>query len=160
MSIYRAIKALIPGIQDHQFTLQDDSDGRGPYIAEWLWPEPQPSAQLIAATIENLPPEWADQLKDEFRDERELLLNRMMSIAGRKVRAGDTEFALALDWLAEAIIPLDADPQVVQATTEGYEQGRAAYKMAYRSLAAAALQRAPDLETAMRWKSELDRVFK
>ncbi|HVL71239.1 MAG TPA: XkdW family protein [Beijerinckiaceae bacterium] len=39
----------LPGEPPGDFRVQDDSDGRGPYIAEWLSALPQPSAAEIAA---------------------------------------------------------------------------------------------------------------
>ena len=42
MSLYEKIKALYPQLQDVDFltviTLQNDSDGRGDYIAKWEHP--------------------------------------------------------------------------------------------------------------------------
>ncbi len=42
MSLYEKIKALYPQLQDADFatviTLQNDSDGRGDYIAKWEHP--------------------------------------------------------------------------------------------------------------------------
>lgn len=42
MTLYEKIKALYPELQDVDFTttiiLQDDSDGRGAYIAKWDHP--------------------------------------------------------------------------------------------------------------------------
>jgi len=42
MTLYEKIKALYPQIQDVDFltviTLQNDSDGRGDYIAKWEHP--------------------------------------------------------------------------------------------------------------------------
>lgn len=55
MSLYDAIKKLYPDIQDVDFltviTLQNDSDGRGDYIAAWNHPDYKKptSAQLAAA---------------------------------------------------------------------------------------------------------------
>jgi hypothetical protein len=47
--MYQAIKQLFPGIADSEFTLQDD--GKGPYIARWDRPEPQPTAEELAAVV-------------------------------------------------------------------------------------------------------------
>lgn len=49
--IYEAIKALYPGIQDSEFLLQDDSDGRGPHIAWWGRPEPKPTIEQLQAVV-------------------------------------------------------------------------------------------------------------
>ena len=47
MTLYEKVKALYPELQDMDFmtviTLQDDSDGRGAYIAKWdhpIFPRP------------------------------------------------------------------------------------------------------------------------
>ena len=42
-----AIKYLFPNIADSEFTLQDDGDG--PYIKEWLYSQPQPTPEQLAA---------------------------------------------------------------------------------------------------------------
>lgn len=47
--IYESIKLLFPGIADDQFRVQDDCDGKGPYIAYWNRPEPQPTMDEINA---------------------------------------------------------------------------------------------------------------
>lgn len=55
MNLYDKIMALYPDLQDEDFldtiTLQNDSDGRGDYIAKWEHPTlPRPTdAQLEAA---------------------------------------------------------------------------------------------------------------
>jgi hypothetical protein len=158
--IYHAIKHLFPGIEDHQFLLQDDSDGRGPYIAKWDHPSPQPTPQQIQAAIAVLPPEWAARLREEFKAEREELLNRMMGLASRKHRQGDTALSAALDWMAEAIIPLDAHPHVVAESKVSYDAGRAAYIAVYGLVAKQALGLAPNDATRLAWKLEIDKVFK
>lgn len=159
MSIYHAIKYIYPGIRDDQFRLQDDSDGRGPYIARWEFDQPEPTPAQIEQAIATMPPPWAADLKAEFREERELLANRLGTIASRKHRQGDTAFAQAIDWMVEQIIPLDAHPYVVAQAALGYEQGRAAYKAAYRQIAGQALATAPDEATRLVWKAEVDKMF-
>lgn len=52
--MYAVIKHLFPGITDAQFRLQDESDGKGPYIARWDYPAPQPSLEEIAEVV--IPP--------------------------------------------------------------------------------------------------------
>jgi hypothetical protein len=156
--IYDAIKYLFPGITNEEFRLQDDSDGKGPYIAMWNRPEPKPTMEQINATIATMPPPWKAEVLDEFKLEREKLLNRMMSIAGRKTRAGKPEFAAALDWLAENIIPLDTHPLVLAATSR--EAMELAFKQGYKQLAIQALMKAPDQATQLEWKAEIDKIFK
>lgn len=61
MSIYHAIKHLFPAITDEQFRLQDDSDGKGVYIAHWDDTlGPKPTAEQIEATY---PAVQAEQLQ-------------------------------------------------------------------------------------------------
>jgi len=53
MSLYEKIKALYPELTDRDFldtiTLQNDSDGRGDYIAKWEHPTlPRPTKEQLA----------------------------------------------------------------------------------------------------------------
>ncbi len=53
MNLYEKIKALYPELTDRDFitviTLQDDSDGRGDYIAAWEHPTlPRPTEEQLA----------------------------------------------------------------------------------------------------------------
>ena len=52
MTLYEKVKALYPELQDMDFmtviTLQDDSDGRGAYIAKWDHPTfPRPTEEEL-----------------------------------------------------------------------------------------------------------------
>jgi hypothetical protein len=53
MNLYEKIKALYPELTDVDFTtviiLQNDSDGRGDYIAKWEHPTlPRPTEEQLA----------------------------------------------------------------------------------------------------------------
>ena len=56
MTLYEKIKALYPELQDAAFgpvvgtiSLQDDSDGKGDYIAKWEHPTlPRPTEEQLA----------------------------------------------------------------------------------------------------------------
>ena len=53
MALYNKIKSARPNVTDEDFidniVLQNDSDGRGDYIAEWNHPtETQPTAEELA----------------------------------------------------------------------------------------------------------------
>jgi hypothetical protein len=52
MTLYEKIKAIYPELQDADFlsviTLQNDSDGRGDYIAKWEHTLPQPTEEQLA----------------------------------------------------------------------------------------------------------------
>jgi hypothetical protein len=53
MNLYEKVKNLYPEITDIQLatviTLQNDSDGKGDYIAKWSHPDfPQPTEQQLA----------------------------------------------------------------------------------------------------------------
>jgi len=53
MTLYEKVKALYPELEDKDFitviTLQDDSDGRGAYIAKWDHPTlPRPTDEQLA----------------------------------------------------------------------------------------------------------------
>jgi hypothetical protein len=53
MTLYEKIKALYPDLQDADFMdtirLQNDSDGRGDYIANWEHPTlPQPTDEQLS----------------------------------------------------------------------------------------------------------------
>lgn len=52
MTLYEKIKSLYPELQDHDFVdiirLQNDSDGKGDYIAEWNHPTlPLPTEEQL-----------------------------------------------------------------------------------------------------------------
>ena len=54
MTLYDKIKALYPELTDRDFMtvirLQNDSDGRGDYIADWAHPTlPRPTDEQLAA---------------------------------------------------------------------------------------------------------------
>ena len=53
MTLYEKIKTLYPQLTDHDFmtviTLQNDSDGKGDYIAKWEHPVlPHPTEEQLA----------------------------------------------------------------------------------------------------------------
>ena len=53
MTLYDKIKTIYPDLQDADFrtviTLQNDSDGRGDYIAKWEHPTlPRPTEEQLA----------------------------------------------------------------------------------------------------------------
>ena len=53
MTLYEKIKCIYPELTDRDFlkviTLQDDSDGNGPYIAKWEHPTlPKPPDEQLA----------------------------------------------------------------------------------------------------------------
>jgi hypothetical protein len=52
MTLYEKIKALYPTLQDSDFMdtirLQNDSDGKGDYIAKWEHTLPQPTEEQLA----------------------------------------------------------------------------------------------------------------
>jgi hypothetical protein len=53
MMLYNKIKTLYPELTDHDFmtviTLQNDSDGKGDYIAKWEHPTlPRPTEEQLA----------------------------------------------------------------------------------------------------------------
>ena len=53
MNLYEKVKALYPELEDKDFItvirLQDDSDGRGAYIAKWDHPTfPRPTDEQLA----------------------------------------------------------------------------------------------------------------
>lgn len=52
MTLYEQIRAFYTGLEDRDFmtviTLQNDSDGRGDYIAKWEHPEfPKPTEEQL-----------------------------------------------------------------------------------------------------------------
>ena len=57
MALYDQIKAIYPSLTDEDFApttgtimLQNDSDGKGDYIAKWTNSNPQPTAEQLSAT--------------------------------------------------------------------------------------------------------------
>lgn len=150
--MYRATNNpnVVERIADHLHIPLPANESEGWAYERWL---AEGNTPLPAPVIDFRPAVIA-----EFKAEREVLLNRMMSIAGRKARNGESAFAAALDWMAEQIIPLDAHPLVAAATDA--DAMREAFKLAYREVAAQALAQAPDAETQLAWKLEIDKVFK
>lgn len=69
IDLHTVIQYLIPGAA---CVLRDDGDGRGPYIAHWPDPRPQPTPEEIAAAWEALqsapPPVHHVVTAAEFRD--------------------------------------------------------------------------------------------
>ncbi|GGG06710.1 hypothetical protein GCM10010912_59210 [Paenibacillus albidus] len=71
MNIASAILHLFPGKSPlKDFEIRDDSDGKGPYIAEWNLEEPQPTEEELQAAWEayleaeaNKPPELTEMEK-------------------------------------------------------------------------------------------------
>ena len=53
MSLYEKIKQLYPQLEDKDFltviTLQNDSDGKGDYIAKWEHTLPKPTDEQLGA---------------------------------------------------------------------------------------------------------------
>jgi len=53
MNLYEKIKSIYPILTDNDFMftirLQNDSDGRGDYIASWTHELPQPTAEQLGA---------------------------------------------------------------------------------------------------------------
>ena len=58
MTLYDKIMALYPALTQQDFTttirLQNDSDGKGDYIAAWEHPLPRPTTEQLAAITEEL----------------------------------------------------------------------------------------------------------
>ena len=52
MNLYDKIKAIYPSLEDKDFltviTLQNDSDGKGDYIAKWEHSLPKPTEEQLA----------------------------------------------------------------------------------------------------------------
>lgn len=49
-SLYDIIKYIYPDIQDWQFSVQDNGDGQGQFVAYWYYEQPQPTeAEMEAA---------------------------------------------------------------------------------------------------------------
>ena len=53
MTLFEKIKSIYPSLEDKDFmtviTLQNDSDGKGDYIAKWEHPTlPKPTAEQLA----------------------------------------------------------------------------------------------------------------
>ena len=48
--MYYKIKTIYPDIADDHFELRDNSDGKGPFIAGWDDPRPQPTPEELAVT--------------------------------------------------------------------------------------------------------------
>ena len=46
--MYNAIKNLYPSIKDSEFSLQDNADGLGVFIARWTYAQPKPTPAELA----------------------------------------------------------------------------------------------------------------
>ena len=55
MNLYEQIMAIYPQLTQQDFTntirLQNDSDGRGDYIASWTHELPQPTAEQLGVVV-------------------------------------------------------------------------------------------------------------
>ena len=55
MTLYEKIKSIYPTLTDNDFMftirLQNDSDGKGDYIASWTHELPQPTAEQLGAIV-------------------------------------------------------------------------------------------------------------
>jgi hypothetical protein len=55
MTLYEKIKQLYPQLTDNDFltviTLQNDSDGKGDYIAKWEHTLPRPTDEQLGTTL-------------------------------------------------------------------------------------------------------------
>lgn len=69
MNVSKSIQHIYPQARQLiDFIVQDDSDGNGPYIAQWNLPQPQPTQAELEAAWElvknvSLPPSDSDRLK-------------------------------------------------------------------------------------------------
>jgi len=62
MNLHAKLSALFPGAGPYDWQIDDASDGKGQYIAEWNRAEPQPSqAEIDAVTDEQANQAIADQ---------------------------------------------------------------------------------------------------
>ena len=62
--MYHKIKTIYPDIADADFELQDNSDGKGPFISRWDDPRPQPTPEELAATDGSAAQQKAQNLSD------------------------------------------------------------------------------------------------
>ncbi len=61
------VKYLFPGaVNGKDYTLQDDSNGKGPYIKEWKWPTPKPTKGQLKA-VETQAGEAAKERRKEAK---------------------------------------------------------------------------------------------
>lgn len=119
------------------------------------------AAQAIADAFDlNAPVDQRPIATEEFKVKRELIVGRVVQLAVAMQHDGDDAFASALLALRKKIIPLDAHPLVLAAPDHDLEALRAAYVQAYKQETAAALATAPDQAATLRWKAEIDKVFK
>lgn len=66
--------SYIPGVD---FVLQDNSDGTGPFIAQWNHADPQPAVEALLALLEQ---QGVEMVKKDARSVRETILNRLAGI--------------------------------------------------------------------------------
>ena len=57
--MYNAIKNIYPNIDDDDFSLQDNADGRGVFIARWDYAQPKPTAAQLAQVSDAAPKTYA-----------------------------------------------------------------------------------------------------
>lgn len=86
MNLTKAILQLFPNADPtRDFIVQDDGDGRGPYIAVWNLPDPQPTLGQLADAWEQAKTapspltveEQLEQLKQQMAELTEITLANM-----------------------------------------------------------------------------------
>lgn len=68
MNLTKAIQFIYPDAKPNDYTVQDDSDGKGQFIAQWNLTQPQPTqAELEAAwtQVKDVPP--APSLEEQLK---------------------------------------------------------------------------------------------
>ncbi|NQX60447.1 XkdW family protein [Paenibacillus qinlingensis] len=94
MNIALAIKHLYPqSIPMTDFIVQDDSDGNGPYIAQWNMDEEQPSLEVLQSTWNAMQPTPEQSLNDA----RTAKINLLNTACNESILAGFTSDALGTD---------------------------------------------------------------
>lgn len=113
MQLFATIKHLFPAADPLvDFRLQDDSDGRGPYIAAWHVDAPQPTIEELAATWESIAPVLA---WDPIREQRAPLLAAADIQLNKAEDQGSTDLVAAIRTYRQALrdITKGADPDAI-----------------------------------------------
>lgn len=138
MTMIKALAALRPGAQ---WAMKDGSTS----VDDLTWldtEQTKPNQAEVDAEIARLQgpeavfAEGKAAVFSKFRADREMFLNRLMGIAGRLARAGNTSIATNADSVAEQLIALTAFETVVAATS--LEELREAMQARYRAIIATA----------------------
>ncbi|OCT10989.1 hypothetical protein A8709_04610 [Paenibacillus pectinilyticus] len=94
MNIVQAIIHLYPqAVSSVDFIVQDDSDGNGPYIAQWNLEHPQPTTEELQSAWDTMQP-TPEQVLNDVRSSH---INKLNAACNTSILEGFTSSALGTD---------------------------------------------------------------